>query len=69
MLQGKFIIQLYSHVATCFDLFQVVNRPGVAGAILQTPLPLIKRLSQRSIVKISSKHSLSQTIRAGYLTF
>ena len=46
----------------------VFIRPGVAGAVLQTHLWLIKRLSH-PFVQTSSKHLLSQTIRARDLTF
>ena len=43
---------------------QVFTRPGEAGAVLQTPLLLIKRVRESSFVKISSKDRISQTIRA-----
>ena len=50
------------------DPLNVINRPGVAGAVLQSPLSLINSLSDPS-VKISSKHSQSQTGRARELKF
>ena len=49
----------------------IFNIPVVAVAVLQTPLSLnslsIMSLTQWSFVKISSKHSPSQTVRARYL--
>ena len=38
----------------------IINRPGVARAVLQTPLLFIKW----SFLKITSKHCLSQAVRA-----
>ena len=49
--------------------FKIFDRPGVAGADLQTSLWFIQSLTESSFVKISSKHHLSQTIRARDLTF
>ena len=46
----------------------VINRPGVAGAVLQSPPSLINSVSD-PLVKISSKHSQSQTGRARVLKF
>ena len=44
-----------------------VNRPGVAGAVLQTPS--INSVTESSFVKISSKHLRSQIVKARDLTF
>ena len=49
-----------------FDMF---NRPGAAGAVLQTPLSLINWLIESSFVEISSEHLHSKTVRAGKLKF
>ena len=46
----------------------VINRPGVAGAVLQSPSSLTDSLTH-PFVKISSKHSQSQTERARELKF
>ena len=42
------------------ELLEVINRPGVAGAVLQTPLWFIKSVTQSSFVKISlqRRHAL-----------
>ena len=40
----------------------IVTRPGVAGAVLQTP-PLLIQVSKASFVKISSTNLHSQTVR------
>ena len=48
---------------------RIINRPGVAGAVLQTPLLLINLLTQSFFVEISSEHLQSQTVRARELTF
>ena len=45
----------------------IFNRPGVAGAVLQSPLSLIHWL--RSFSSKSSKHHKSKTIRASDLKF
>ena len=42
----------------------IINRPGVAGDVLQIPLLLIIYLIHSSFGKISSNHCLSQTVRA-----
>ena len=49
-------------------LMQIINRPCVAGAVLQSPPYLINSVSDL-IVKIWSKHSQSQTGRAMKLKF
>ena len=41
-----------------------LNRPGVAGAVLQTPLSFIHLLSRSSFCSESSGHCVSQTVRA-----
>ena len=45
------------------------NRPGVARAVLQTPLWLFQWVAESSISSQSSKHWLSQTISARELRF
>ena len=47
----------------------IIKRPGVAEAVLQTPLSFMKWLSHSSFVKISSEHLHSQTRRARELKF
>ena len=52
---------------SCPYKFSIFNRPGVAGAVLQSPPSFIHSLSNsvsHTLVKISSKHSQSQTRRA-----
>ena len=48
---------------------KVFNRPGVAGAVLQTPPSLINRFIDSSFVEISSNHHNFQTVRARDLKF
>ena len=53
-------------------LANIFNRPGVAGAVLQSPPSIIDWLIEwlsDPLVKISSKHSQSQTGRARVLKF
>ena len=50
-------------------LLALVNRPGVVGAVLQTPPSLIDWFTDSSFVKISLKHHNSQTVRARDLIF
>ena len=38
------------------------NRPGVAGAVLQTPLLLTDQVNHSSFVKLSLMHSHTQTV-------
>ena len=71
-VQKVVLVKDYSAIAS---LFLLIKRPGVAGAVLQTPLSFMtfihslnKRFSD-PLVKISSKHRLSQTIRARELKF
>ena len=47
----------------------ITNRPGVAGAVLQTPLLLNYLATKSSVVIISSKYNHSQTERARDLKF
>ena len=42
----------------------VINRPGVAKAVQQTPILLIMSVSHISFVEIYPKHCLSQMVRA-----
>ena len=48
---------------------QIINRPVVARAVLQSPLLLIHSYSRWSFHSESSRHCLSQTIRAVELKF
>ena len=50
------------------DMTVVINRPGVAGAVLQSPPSLTDYLSH-PLVQISSEHCQSQTRRARELKF
>ena len=54
---------------TKHSLFIVFNRPGAAGAILQTPLSLNNAFIDGSLSSKSSKHHYSQTVRARDLKF
>ena len=56
---------LDSGLAT-FSIFKI---PGVAGAVLHTPLSLINSLGRSSFVEISSSNLHSQTVRARKLNF
>ena len=47
----------------------LINRPGVAGAVLQTTLSLIDSISQSFFSSQSSKYNFSQTVKARTLTF
>ena len=47
----------------CRTIHGLVNRPGVAGAVLQTPSSLSQSVSH-PLVPIYSIHFYSQTIRA-----
>ena len=49
--------------------FVVFNRPGVAGAILQTPPSLINYLIESPFSPKPSKHHYTQTMRDRELTF
>ena len=44
--------------------YAIVNRPGVARVVLQTPLLLIQSVSQWSFSSEPSKHHYNQTVRA-----
>ena len=46
------------------SLMVIVNRPGVAGVVLQTPPSRINSLTQQYFSSQSSKHNNSQTVRA-----
>ena len=50
-------------------LNRVITRPGVAGAVLQTPSSLINYFIKWSFVKISSWHLQSKAVEARELTF
>ena len=54
---------------TSWMVEKIVNRPGVAGAVLQTPSSFIHSVSQWSFSSESSKYHKSQTVRARELTF
>ena len=51
------------------DCRYIINRPGVAGAVLQTPSSLIHSLSQNSFSYRYSKHHKSQALRGRELKF
>ena len=56
----------------CFPiklLIYIFNRPGVVGAVLQTPLSLIQRVSQLAFSSKSSKYHKSQTVGGRGLKF
>ena len=55
-----------NRVVSCWS--HLINRPGVAGAVLQSPLSLIHLLSD-PLVKLYSKHTRSQTGRGWELKF
>ena len=62
-LVGKVNFPIFCYCKTC-----IFNRPGVARAVLQSPPWLINSVTH-PLVKISSKHSQSQTGRARVLKF
>ena len=47
------------------NLIFIFNRPGIAGAVLQTPLSLIHLFSHSSFVEISSRPSLPNRMSWG----
>ena len=49
--------------------YKLINRPSVARDFLWTPLSLIDWLIKSSFHSESSRHCLSQTLRAGELNF
>ena len=49
--------------------FLVINRPGVAGAVLQTLLSMIDSLIQSTFSSKPSKHQYTQSVRARELKF
>ena len=51
------------------NVLRIINRPGVAGALLQTPLWTIKSVRQWAFSFKSSKYHKSQTLRARNLKF
>ena len=63
--------EIYKHLVknVCSPLFFIINRPGVAGAVLQTPSLLINSFVNSSSVEISSKHCLARTVRPRDLIF
>ena len=54
-----------------FFTLKIINRPGVAGAVLQSPMSIdyISDWVSNPLVKIFSKHSQSQSGRARELKF
>ena len=61
-----------SHFMTTYEdswWCMIINRPGVAGAVLQTPLSLINSLTDSWFVEISSVHLHYQTITAREMKF
>ena len=68
--QNKLIIGVIKQKVSHFIHQHIVfNRPGVAGAVLQSPPSLIKTLIKSWFVEIYSKYCYSQTIRARELKF
>ena len=70
MKTQNIIILLLSFI--CSWIWILFNRPGVAGAVLQSPPSLINSLIHSftdALVQISSKHCQSQTGRARELKF
>ena len=57
------------YVIHIFDNENIFNRPGVARAVLQTPLWLIISVSESAFSSKSSKYHKSQTVRARDLKF
>ena len=51
------------------NTLNVINRPDVAGAVLQTPLTFIKLLIKSAFSSKSSQHHKSQTVKARKLKF
>ena len=49
--------------------FWIINRPSVAGPVLQTPLSLINWLTHSTFMEISPEHLHSQTVRDRELKF
>ena len=72
MFAASFARPCVGRTQMCVHLQQphktVFNRPGVAGAVLQSP-PLLINWFIHPLVQISSKHCQSQTGRARELTF
>ena len=54
VMTKKYILEL--------EVCPIVNRPGVAEAVLETALPLINLLIPGSFVEISSEHLHSQEL-------
>ena len=60
----------FCHILSFWDLSQFdFNRPGVAGAVLQSPLSLINWFIEWSFRSWSSRHCQSQIVRAGEVKF
>ena len=51
------------------NVLRIINRPGVAGALLRTPSWTIKSVCQWAFSSKSSKYHKSQTVRARNLKF
>ena len=58
-----------TELKSSFPFSRIINRPGVPGAVLQTPSSLVDSFGNSSFVKISSRHLHSQTIRDRELKF
>ena len=61
----------YHKVVTVFivRIEAVINIPGVAWVVVQTPSKLVHSLTESSFVKISSKHCISKSIKNRDLIF
>ena len=66
--QADSFIESQCPVVCLFFHFHIINRPGVAGAVLQTALSLCK-VTNSWFVEIYSKHCQYQTGRARKLKF
>ena len=60
---GEVLLTLKSEILDVKQIPTFINRPGEAGAVLQTPLSLINSFSDSWFVEISSRHLHSQTVR------
>ena len=62
-------IFIFLYITKFMEALLIINRPGVAGAVLRTLPLLIDLFSHSSFVEISSAHLHSQTVRARELKF
>ena len=75
MVSNSYLVILYNNYSIRYDVqpmvgMKVINIPGEAGAVLQTPSSLINFLIDSLIlVEISSEHHHSQFVKTGELKF